>query len=353
MQQTLKIAMIHRDLPCEYNRGGVAYHAHYLANILTKRGHQVTFYSADPKPKDAEYKVHQIKVPDKIKQSKLFETYLFSFYVGQQDFSAFDLLHAHGDNQFLHSRKVPIVRTFYGSALGEAFGATRLARKLSQLSLYPLEFLAGKMASKSTAISCNTLRHLPVTDTVIPCGVDLETFKPSNKKSANPSILFVGTLGGRKRGQLLVDVFKSHVKPIITHAELWMVCQEEVQEEGITWFGKVPLEELIALYQRAWAFCLPSSYEGFGIPYIEAMACGTPVVATPNPGAREVLKDGEFGIICSEDELGQTLIDLLQNAVLRQKLIRSGLDHVRQYSWEKVASCYEQIYTSIAKNHHC
>ena len=58
-----------------------------------------------------------------------------------------------------------------------------------------------------------------------------------------------------------------------------------------------PLERLIELYQQAWLFCLPSSYEGFGVPYIEAMSCGTPVVATPNAGAREVLEEMAGGTL--------------------------------------------------------
>ncbi len=64
--------------------------------------------------------------------------------------------------------------------------------------------------------------------------------------------------------------------------------------EGIVNLGKkVPFEKLCELYQRAWILCLPSTYEGFGVPYIEAMASGTVAVASPNPGAKEILDNGK------------------------------------------------------------
>ncbi len=71
------------------------------------------------------------------------------------------------------------------------------------------------------------------------------------------------------------------------------------------------MEELTGLFQQAWVFCLPSTYEGFGVPYLEALAAGTPVVATKNPGACEILRDGEFGIIAPDADLGPVLSRLL------------------------------------------
>ena len=76
-----------------------------------------------------------------------------------------------------------------------------------------------------------------------------------------------------------------------------MVCPQKIEESGIHTFEHVDSEKLSELYSAAWIFCLPSSYEGFGRPYVEAMAAGTPVVATPNPGAMEVLENGRFGLI--------------------------------------------------------
>ncbi|MEI5579328.1 glycosyltransferase, partial [Streptomyces brasiliscabiei] len=84
--------------------------------------------------------------------------------------------------------------------------------------------------------------------------------------------------------------FQREVLPHIPDARLEMVCRDAPPDPGpgVEVLGALNDEELVAAYQRAWVFCLPSDYEGFGIPYAEAMACGVPVVATENPGARYV-----------------------------------------------------------------
>ena len=78
---------------------------------------------------------------------------------------------------------------------------------------------------------------------------------------------------------------------------------------GVEVLGRLDDEALAEAYRRAWVFCLPSDYEGFGIPYAEALASGTPVVATPNVGARYVLDDGRAGVIVDLPELGRALVD--------------------------------------------
>jgi glycosyltransferase involved in cell wall biosynthesis len=153
---------------------------------------------------------------------------------------------------------------------------------------------------------------------------------------------------GRKRGAMLLDVFKSEIKPRIPQAEFWAVCEEPVDGDGIRWFGRAPLEQLADLFRRAWVFCLPSSYEGFGVPYIEAMASGTPVVASPNVGAIEVTRGGEDGLIASDDELANVLIRALIDADLRRQLRDAGLRRARDFRWDVVCSQYESIYADSA-----
>jgi glycosyltransferase involved in cell wall biosynthesis len=106
---------------------------------------------------------------------------------------------------------------------------------------------------------------------------------------------------------------------------------------------------LSALYRAAWVFCLPSSYEGFGRPYIEAMAAGAAVVATPNPGAREVLQEGEFGIITSAHGLGDALCTLLRNSAMRQDYTKRARQYANRFAWEVVAREYEQVYESARR----
>jgi glycosyltransferase involved in cell wall biosynthesis len=112
-------------------------------------------------------------------------------------------------------------------------------------------------------------------------------------------------------------------------------------------FGRVSEAQLVELYQRAWVFCLPSTYEGFGVPYIEAMAAGCPVVATPNSGAREVLDEGAYGRVVADAKLGSTLVDLLEDPTARAELARRGRRRVSHYDWSVVVDEYERVYAAL------
>jgi glycosyltransferase involved in cell wall biosynthesis len=105
----------------------------------------------------------------------------------------------------------------------------------------------------------------------------------------------------------------------------------------------VSTEELAAMYRRAWVYATPSTYEGFGLPYVEAMACGTPVVATPNPGSREVLEDGRYARLVGDAEFGRAVADLLDDSDARRDLTERGLQRAREFSAALMIDRYEQL----------
>jgi glycosyltransferase involved in cell wall biosynthesis len=90
---------------------------------------------------------------------------------------------------------------------------------------------------------------------------------------------------------------------------------------------------------------LPSSYEGFGLPYVEAMACGTPVIATSNPGSRFVLEDGRYGVITSDDKLGESVCEMLDNSRLRKDYTDAGLERAQHFNIRTVAKRYLALLT--------
>jgi glycosyltransferase involved in cell wall biosynthesis len=153
---------------------------------------------------------------------------------------------------------------------------------------------------------------------------------------------------GRKRGSLLVELFRKEVLAEVPNAVLWAVCDEPIEGEGVQWFGRVSTRLLSELYRKAWVFCLPSSYEGFGVPYIEAMASGTAVVATGNRGALEVLQNGTCGIISGEERLGRRLVQVLRDSRLREFLERAGLERAQAFGWDIVCKAYEALYRGKA-----
>jgi glycosyltransferase involved in cell wall biosynthesis len=103
-----------------------------------------------------------------------------------------------------------------------------------------------------------------------------------------------------------------------------------------------------ALYRRAWVFASPSTYEGFGLPYLEAMASGTPVVATPNVGSVEVLDGGRFGCLADDETFAQCICELLGDGGRREALADAGLRRAGELSLDRTVDAYEAVLLSLA-----
>ena len=335
----MKIAITNTFLPSE-ETSGVPYQVHHLANGLAARGHDVTVFSFSARPVDAKYAVYQFSRP---RVPTPFLSFVMAYHLARADFSSFDVVHCHGDNFLLRST-CPVVRTFHGTALDEFETARTLRRRLFCLVLIPLERLGAILADHVVGISETTRARMRGVDEVIPCGVDLDAFGPG-PKSASPTILFVGPEHGRKRGALLAELFVTQIQPAIPEAELHMVSDGTEIVPGIRRHGKISFEALAALYRSSWVFCMPSLYEGFGVPYVEAMASHTAVVATrPNPGATEVLGGGSYGMLVEDEQLGDTLIKALTDSALREEFVGKGTERSRTFAWATVLARYEGAY---------
>jgi glycosyltransferase involved in cell wall biosynthesis len=108
---------------------------------------------------------------------------------------------------------------------------------------------------------------------------------------------------------------------------------------------------LVALYNGASVLILPSFYEGFGLPVLEAMQCGTPVIASNRACLPEVV--GQAGLLFDPDDtaaLAEGLRRILHDASLRQELIHRGLERVQRFSWETSARQTLQVYKRVVRD---
>lgn len=338
----LRIAMISYYLPSE-SKIGVGYQVHELANELVRRGHHVDVFSPCGPVAGALYGHVHLPLTGSLR------TFRFAFVMKRQDLSSYDVLHAHGEDYWMWRRRVPNhVRTLHGSCFEEAVHIRGLWQKLRMVMLGFSEVLASIVADRTVVISPQTRRWTPWVKDVIPNGVDTDRFTPGSTadKWPTPTVLFVGTWRGRKRGADLARIFAEQVTPLIPDARLRMVTQDAPDDlpAGVVVLGRLDDRQLAEEYRRAWVFCLPSDYEGFGIPYAEAMAAGLPVVATPNIGARYVTDDGQFGTLVSLDALAGPLVRLLTDDGARARSARRALQRSSEFDLSGVAARYEAIY---------
>jgi glycosyltransferase involved in cell wall biosynthesis len=338
----LRIAQFHVNLP-EAGRkvGGVEVFVHRLSNRLVERGHEVTTFTFAGGPADALY-ARASAGPERFGASRVASLTLAPLALNRLRLGGFDVMHLHGGDWFMGLRTIPTVRTFHGSALFEARAATSFKRRVTQTAVYPLELLASRLAT----LSFGTGSELPRgyrTHGSLALAVADPSAPETVRRTEHPSVLFVGTWEGRKRGAFLADHFAREVLPRHPEATLTMVSDQCEQRPGVRWVRFPTDQELSRLYRSAWLFCMPSTYEGFGMPYLEAMAHGLPVVATPNPGARYVLR-GDAGVIVCEADLGRIVSELLEDADRRARLATAGRTRALDFSWDRVVTEHEAAY---------
>lgn len=117
----------------------------------------------------------------------------------------------------------------------------------------------------------------------------------------------------------------------------------------VEWLGRVDDAELVSLLRRAAAFAFPSLYEGFGIPPLEAQACGCPVIAADIPPVREVLdSSAELFDPRSVHDLARSLTEVLQNGARAAELQRRGRANVARFSWERSATRVSSLLDQVA-----
>ena len=176
-------------------------------------------------------------------------------------------------------------------------------------------------------------------------------------------LLYLGTIEPRKNVIRLLNAFDRirHVlaepgmKLVLAGSMGWkpeeFLAELEALDLGSDVFllGPVGREELPALYSGARAFVYPSLYEGFGLPPLEAMACGTPVITSNRSSLPEVVGDAAVLIDpLDTEDLAQAMLGLVTDSEWRARLRDAGLERVRQFTWDRTAKETLQVYNDAA-----
>lgn len=194
---------------------------------------------------------------------------------------------------------------------------------------------------------------------VVPELIDLEAWEeaagqPAENPAEPPAILTVAHMYPRKNLGVLLRAF-GHLRDAGVPFQGWVVgdgprrrawerLRDTLDLRGqVTFLGTIPHRELVDRYRRAAVFCLPSRQEGFGIVFLEAMACGKPVVAGRAGAAPETVAEGETGWLVDpgdSEALAGAVAGLLADPGRRHAMGRAGRRRVEQYRAERVAASF-------------
>ena len=174
-------------------------------------------------------------------------------------------------------------------------------------------------------------------------------------------ILYVGTIEPRKNLKLLVDAYKMLPESVRDefmlvfvgkkgwdYGEVLKYADENLGAYYFRFLGYVPDEDLVHIYNAAHIFVYPSFYEGFGLPVLEAMSCGVPVIVSKVSSLPEIVGDNGILIDPSDAcELETALERLLDNEELRKGLSTRALKRSLDFSWEKAARKFVELYSAL------
>ena len=378
----------------ERETGGMNVYLLQLAKELGRRGNEVDVYTRCHDPNDAQVvelgenaRVIHVRAGPYFNKKETLHHFLPEFpgnLYGFQELegTSYDLVHSHywlsGLAGIEVSRRwnVPHITTFHTTAktkMQARVGESEPALRISAESRVMRSTDAVVVSTEQERGDLSRLYRLsPTKVQVIAAGVDLEMFRPLDKARARQTlglrerriVLSVGRIEPLKGLDILIRAVaelddRADTRLVIVGGKLGGNGQVEKLrslssdlglEDTVTFTGTVDQAELPTYYSAADVFALPSYYESFGLVALEAMACGTPVVASRVGGPRTFLKGSENGYLipwhCPEP-YAQCLETLLCNPALRESMGRAARDTAQKMGWDTMAGKMLDLYSGV------
>lgn len=365
--------------------GGAEIFTQHLAEHMVARGHQVDIVTGLLSKPSIEYdnwqkeidvingvNVYRVKVPD-IKYAGvmvgIWRMLFKSLRLNQRN--DYDVIHSHIFPAMvcgaLSKRGKKLIITLQGGDIGEYKESARFIRMLEMPFIVWSLRRADLVHCVSTHIAEAAKRLGAGEVTVIPNGVDTSIFRPGDKQQLRKK------LGYNPRGKIVVSTSRltpkngmdylikaiaplGDVKLIIIgegeqRKHLESLIQGLKLKNRVSLLGAMPHHELPQYLAVADAFCRPSVNEGFGISFIESMACRIPTIGTAVGGITDIINSGENGILVPPEDartLSRVLKKTIEDGNMARQIAERGYQTVKQkFTWEKVLQQMENVYQGL------
>ncbi|CAM3221760.1 alpha-(1-2)-phosphatidylinositol mannosyltransferase [Mycobacterium intermedium] len=350
--------------------GGVQAHVLQLAEVMRSRGHEVSVLApVSPHTSLPDYVVSAgkaIPIPYNGSVARLRFGPATHRKVKKWLLEGdFDVLHLHEPNApslsmlALNIAEGPIVATFHTST------TKSLTLTVFGGILRPMhEKIVGRIAVSDLARRWQ-MEALGSDAVEIPNGVDVDAFASASPLEGYPragkTVLFLGRYDEPRKGMTVLLEAMPTVVERFPDVQLLIVGRGDEDElrrqasgfvEHVRFLGQVDDAGKASAMRSADVYCAPNTGgESFGIVLVEAMAAGTPVVASDLDAFRRVLRDGECGCLVTVDDgaaLAQGLITVLEDEALRERYVAAASEAVRRYDWSVVATQITRVYETVA-----
>ncbi|MEM2144384.1 MAG: glycosyltransferase family 4 protein [Candidatus Jordarchaeaceae archaeon] len=362
-----------------YGAGRAAY---FLCKYLSKKGHSVHVFV--PSKRCFVEKEHNLSI----------HFYDSLFKIGVMNFSykllfdplnySLDIIHVHNDTpisviaglRYAIKKRKPLVVTWHGDWISNYGNIVR------RMGVYlSNKFIVKKLLSKASIIVTPSIHYVQESKFLmdyaerlveIPNGIELQEFNiPYSKNECKKIlgideskniVLFVGGIYPLKGPHVLLkaipEIAKQNKNVLFIFVGGGDIRRYEILakslgiQEYVKFTGYIKEGQKHLYYKASDIFVLPSieTFESFGIVNLEAMSSGIPIVASKIGGIPDVVKNGENGLLVppkDHDALADAIIYLLNNEDVREKMGRKGKERVKDYSWDKIAEKYEEVYRGL------